>query len=725
MTSGTRSTAADGANAVVPGLGTALLAAALLALTLFVFNPASVYQNNVHEFSTSLTGLLRSAWPWALAAFAGYATLLFVLRRWVRWFAAALAVVLLVWLQSNLLSFSYGKLDGSGLDFEPNRWRSLYEIPLWLAAIGFALLRPRPIVANAAFVCGLLIAAQTVLALTTLPERSEAAASLQSREIPPRYFDYGGGTNVLHIVLDEFGSGLFDAVLEQHPEYADAFRGFTFYRDATGLFPTTNVSMHAILTGELYDYSEPLADQIARDLPRAGIAARLMESGYDAQLVGKYFLCRRMGYECRIVPGTSAEQAATNASLRLLDYGLFRAGPHLIKAALFDSSAQFLQSRFAVGDARMRTLPYQAVAFLRRAIAQLRADSALPPQYNYYHVALPHLPAVTNAECEFVGRQPFERASFMRQAVCATRLTAQLLEAMREAGVLESSLIVIHSDHGSWFDIQKVPETGPERPSAWDMSRSSALLLVKLPGASQPLQISDAPASLADVRPSILDALGLPDDTKETGGVPLKTLTEEQTRTRRYWGFEWKGVLAERDYLPVSREFSIRGSHWEQSNWQFAGTSSGTCRYALGQVVEFKANARLPFCVSIGLSAAEQQHTWTNGDRLALEFDIDLANYAGNGMTLSLRSGAFVPDGTPIQAALSVNGTLLQQATFDSQAMRELSIDVPHELVRAQMELQVAIKSPRRPVDLGINADPRNLGLRLYRLVLNNAPASN
>lgn len=707
-----------------------ILCALLLGLTLCVFNPGAVYQNNVHEFSTTLGGLLTIVWVWAVGAVLAVAALFFLLDRlgWYRLLAAGVMATLLVWVQSNLLTFSYGKLDGSGLDFAANAWRMGYELPIWLALLGFALWRPLPLLRNAALLAGLLIAAQTVLLLGSQP--SEDAEDLASRgQIPSDYFRYGSGTNVLHLVLDEFGSAMMDTVLNARPDLSNAFDGFTFYRDTTGLFPTTNVSMHAILTGQIYDYSEPLADQIARELPARSLAKVLADEGYDTHLVAKYYLCQRMGRECRIVPGTSAADKSYNDALQLLDFGLFRAAPHMVKQSFFGPGAELLQGRFAAGDEAMRTLPYQAVAFLEQAIAQSEVDESLPPQYNFYHVALPHLPAVTDVDCNYIGKQAFSKTTFLVQSECAAEITGRLLAKLKEIGVYDNTLIVIHSDHGSWFDIEKVAEKAPDRPSAWDMSRSSALLMVKPPRATGPLVVSDAPASLADIRPTMLAALKVPRDregvvplaARAAGGVNLAQLDDDAIRSRRYWGFEWKGALTERDFLPTSNQFSIRGPHSLQSNWFHQGASSGSCVYLIGEVLELNSVApRAPFCVSSGLSAPEAQHTWTSKSDVTLQFDIDNNSYAGNGLRLRLRSGAFVPDDVPLSAYVSLAGEELGVLRFESGTMRDFTFDIPQRLVETSMELNIKIESPRRPIDLGLGEDKRGLGLRLYQFALTN-----
>ena len=192
-------------------------------------------------------------------------------------------------------------------------------------------------------------------------------------------------------------------------------------------------------------------------------------------------------------------------------------------------------------------------------------------------------------------------------------------------------------------------------------------------------------------------------------------LSQEARRDRQYWGFEWKGALSERDFLPASDKYLIRGNHSDQDNWIHEGESAGSCIYTLGAVVDFRREASLPFCVSSGLSIAEAQHTWTKGPAVTLQFDLDLASYDDGDLKMRLRSGAFVPDEVPIEGTLSLGGEQLGEIRFTDGNLRDLFFTIPAELVSSSMEIRIAIDNPRRPYELGISTDKRALGLRLYQ----------
>jgi sulfatase-like protein len=697
--------------AIFAGFSVALL----LVGSIFILNPWTIYQSNIHEFNLPLGTLLGTFLPWVLTSMAIVIVVFGISARIpkTKRIAALISMVTLaLWIQSNLLTFSYGKLDGSALDFASNTWRLFYEIPFWCTAIALALWRPRFILRNTSFVSLLLVALQFIPILTT-SERAEQITRTPG-DIPNTYYDYSSDKNVLHLVLDEFGGRLMEEILANRPDLASHFDGFTFYRDTTGLFPTTNVSMHAVFTGNIYDYSEPLATYIGKDLPTNGLPVILAQQGYDTNLVAKTYLCHRIGRECRIVPGVSKEDKHFNQSIHLLDLSLFRALPHLFKSHVYRDGNWLLMSEMGRGDPRFQTLSYQAVAFLETAISETHLTSDIGPQYNMYHVALPHLPTIADAECNFIGKQPFEKASFLVQAECATLLTTQLMERLKNLGVYDNTEIIIHSDHGSWFDVTKVPLVSETTPIAWDMSRASALLMHKPRNSRGELVVSSAQASLADIRPTLLAADEI-DASSSNFGLNLADIDSSTVRERSYWAFSWKGVLAERDYLPEAKHFVIVGDHYDQANWNYVGSESGKCDYELDTDIKLIADAPSPpFCISIGMSQSETHHTWTNGNRVYVQFNLDKEN-TNQPLVMKLQAAPFMPDDTPLR--FTVNSRSIELGAFEltDDQLVNLSVEVPAELVLEKMDFEILIENPRRPIDLGINGDKRALGLRLTK----------
>jgi arylsulfatase A-like enzyme len=154
----------------------------------------------------------------------------------------------------------------------------------------------------------------------------------------------------------------------------------------------------------------------------------------------------------------------------------------------------------------------------------LREEPARPPrgQYVYAHAVLPHGPYVLAPDCRFVGKRELRRQhdeqglkeGYLGQAECALRLVARFLDQLRALGRYDAATIVIHADTGNrigFFD-ESVRDDGA-KTLGWNSyrlrSQVYALLAIKPPGASGPLEVRNTPTQLVDLFPTLLDLLDL------------------------------------------------------------------------------------------------------------------------------------------------------------------------------------------------------------------------
>ena len=82
-------------------------------------------------------------------------------------------------------------------------------------------------------------------------------------------------TERIYFVLDGFQSDAFEDIVEADRAQMDRqFSGFTFFRNHMGAFPTTIVSIPAMLTGSVYRNQEPLRRFIGDHSKRRRSSAR-------------------------------------------------------------------------------------------------------------------------------------------------------------------------------------------------------------------------------------------------------------------------------------------------------------------------------------------------------------------------------------------------------------------------------------------------------------------
>ena len=551
---------------------TVLFPSLLFPLQLLLFGSYTIYASNAAEFSAPFWSLLVHVTPWIAAIAATLALIGVVLpaRFFAHYVVLLVALGVTVWAQGNLMVGDYGVLNGQEIDWSGNDWRNRYELALWLGVPLVALIFARTLLSTAVFASRILIALQVVLlAYTAAQANPDDRAKWQGA--PDEIFELSTKQNVFHFVLDGFQSDAFEDIVEADRAHMDRqFSGFTFFRNHMGAFPTTVVSIPAMLTGSVYRNQEPMRRFIAQSFKKASLFGTLKSQGYRVDAVSGLLYDRASAttYYKLPTPYVTYETYVQFAGWQLADLALFRHAPHVLKPWIYNNQSWRLQNRFgdAVGTRGRRYGPVNGAAFLADYTSKMRVTHD-DPTYKYIHVAIPHWPVSVDANCEYIGAQSLRRPNYTGQSRCAVRRVGELLDRLRELGLYDNSLIVVSSDHG----VALPPEGFPGDRDIFggplsEMSGSSlALLVVKQPRSTGSLRISDAPSTISDVPATIVDTLGLKNPFP---GVSALKLDEHAPRPRQFASYVWSSSDWQADFLPYMDVFTVDGRVTEGSAWK-------------------------------------------------------------------------------------------------------------------------------------------------------------
>ena len=491
--------------------------------------------------------------------------------RWFRHYVAGLvAVGVVLWIQGNLIVGDYGVLNGEDIDWSSHAWRNRYEPVLWIALPATALVFARTLFPAAVFTSRVLIALQAaLLAYTAATSDPEARAKWQGP--PEAIFELSSKQNVFHFVLDGFQSDVFLDVVESDRAAMDRqFSGFTFFANHAGAFPTTVVSIPAMLTGRVYRNQEPMRRFINAALKRASIFNVMRGQGYQVDGVSglQYDRASATNYFRLPTPYVSYDAYVRSTAWQLADLGLFRHSPHLLKPAIYNDQNWRLQNAFgrgSVDNAGRRHLPVNGEAFLRDFTPRLRVAHDRPI-YKYIHVGIPHWPMTLDADCRYIGVKRASRELYTGQSRCAVKRIGEFLDRLRALGLYDSSMVLLSSDHG--IAIPPDGFTGDRDILGGPLSNLSgsahALLVVKPPLASGPLRVSAAPTMITDIPATIVDTMGLKNPFP--GASALK-LDEHAPRPRQFSVYPWSSADWRADHFPFMDVFTINGSLLDGSAW--------------------------------------------------------------------------------------------------------------------------------------------------------------
>jgi hypothetical protein len=656
-----------------------ILPALLVTLQLLLFGPHTIYAWNEAEFTASFWALARHLLLPASIVFVTLTGLGLALSgRWRRTYIALLfSLGIVSWVQANLLVADYGPLDGSAIDWSIQSWRNKYEVTLWLAVPAVAVLAAKKIAPVAPFGSGILVALQAALLIASTVQADRRTRAAAWRGPSESMFELSRKQNAFHLVLDGFHSDIFSEILEAERPLMDRdFSGFVFFEDHAGAFPTTMVSVPAMLTGTVYRNEAPLQEYIRNHFKKGSIFGTMRAQGYRVDDVSELPFDNLSATRFYRMPRpyVSYEAYTRFSAWQLADLSLFRHAPHILRSWIYNDQAWRLQNTFGEnygsGTSGRRYHPVNGAAVLDEFAHRMRVATN-EPMYKFIHVGIPHLPVAVNAACEFTGVRRFSRGAFRGQARCGVSRVAAFLNRLRTLGVYDSSLIVISSDHGISIPPRQFAHN--RRIPAGELSdlagKAMALLLVKPPGSSGPLRVSQAPTAITDIPVTVADALGV---EHRLPGTSVLKVAESVPRMRTFGSYVWDDEDWRADYFEHLDLLEIQGPLRDGNSWTLRSSlyppDTDEAQRARGLYEPHRSSSGIVYRWS-------GPNVFLHGPATARGFEIRIKSIAPKPQTVSVAAG----------------GRVLQRITLSDHRWVTLAhrLDPPADPANVWVELRV------------------------------------
>ena len=668
-----------------------LAPALFVVLPLSLFGPHAIHSGNEAEFAAPFwviaRPLLLTATVIGLSLIAIGIVLPSVLFR--PYVALLFGFGLVLWIQANFLVADYAAFNGAAIDWTRENWRNPYELTLWILVPLLSLLGARYLFPIAPFASGVLVALQTG-SLIVVAVQADARTTSEWSGPAESMFDLSSSRNAIHLVLDGFQSEFFHELLEEDRQTFDrSWAGAVFFADHTGAFPSTMVSIPAMLTGTVYRNERDLQKYV-RDHFESGSLFKSLRAGgfrvdsitemqYDHRSATRFYRMPR--------PYVSYREYVRFAAWQLADLSLFRHAPHLLRPAIFNGDEWRLQTWLGPGDTRSRRLhPVNGAAVLGEFAQRLKVATD-EPVYKYIHVGIPHLPIAVGADCQFTGILQASRARYKAQARCAlTRVTA-LMDRLKEAGVYDNTLVVISSDHGLGFTPRKFANNRQIPPGQLSTvaARAMALLVVKPAGSQGPVRISYAPTAITDIPATVLDALRV---AHSLPGEPALKLAENTARTRTFGMYNWEHENWSQEYFEAIDLMEIHGRLLDGNSWKQAGSL-----YAPDASAESRVRG--------------MHHTQRSSRGYEYRWSMPRAFFHAppDARTLRLRIRSIAPK--PQLVTFAIAGRELGRVTLSDQSWVNVEYAVPLAIEPEMRWVELTVEPPWRP-----RGEARRLGVQ-------------
>ena len=551
------------------------LYAAIASVYVALLGPLNIYLYNSEEFVSSPAELVGMLLLVVGILFLLLLCLLLLLPHKLKdmLFRIIAIAFLGAWALSTFLYGEYGRLDGAPLTIE--RWgllalaQSVIFLALTLLAVN---MRPGVLfrLVGLVFLISLMT---TAIDFFTLESKEKKNATT---ELPASLTQFSPEKNVLHVVLDELGSDLFFAALESDRELKRAFDGFTYFDNTLSVYPSTEMSIAALMTGAVYRNEEPKTEFLERLRQKKSGVRRLEAIGYE---MDSHTTCR-LGVLSRCSPTNSRilkQKIADIEALKLLDIFIFKSVPDFFKPNIYNHERWFFLGMHA-RNSYLKSHAGIAHLLFEKYLGQLTVSPDSSPRYQFFHSMVTHTPADLDASCKILEHSEQDRLTSIDFVKCGLGHFVSLLETLKWLGIYDQTMIVLSSDHGDhWqghqFDIEAFEDRGITKRM---LTRSSATLAIKPFDSRGPMAVSEAPVSLRDIPATILAAHGLEPESEATDGVrDVFSVGEEASREREFLHYKWEHKYWSASRLPPIITLKVNGDLKNPESWQILSERDG------------------------------------------------------------------------------------------------------------------------------------------------------
>lgn len=522
------------------------LVPACLLFTLLLFGPIELYLTNRQEFWFSIRTLLPVFGCTFVILSAFCSAVLFLLPRRVSGIllAALLTLTVCIYIDGVWLSQRYPLLTGNAVDWQALRPLGLLTAAVWVliaAVVVILYLKFRPLFITISFaVPGILLTVELSTLLMLLLTGNHASGTdavtyyYSSRDV----FSFSKQENVIVLMVDALEGPRFEDVCEYYGvDKAEAFPGFIYYPDTTGIGEYTQTSLTRMLTGNHFPVNVSQLDAIEQCFAKTTVYDRLSEDGFITRLFTYDSFATKAAKEkidnLSELSSVPHGIMAFTMSKQLMKLTLYRYMPHHLKkyfmrfSLVFDQDDAAFSDQYYVDDLSTWNL-------LEEDGIRNNVDWKLYSFYTFYGAHAPFRLTRERAYMDY-DSDVNEEYTVREQVAAVLNIIQSLFEKLRAAGLYEDAAIIVLADHGS--------------RAAY---RFNPVFMVKFPGESKGFAVSETPVS-TDMQYLPL-ILGIADGSCRTRDEFEALCAGNETRTvyRYDYSDRWEGAAASRLDIDVN-----------------------------------------------------------------------------------------------------------------------------------------------------------------------------
>jgi hypothetical protein len=565
------------------GISIALIASTLV-LQLVFFAPLSILAQNFGEFSVRFIDLVLVH----LAISAGLIILILLVIRIVKVPILPAVMTLLSTIAFLEARFFLSAADHHPFNGQPFDWDALQHlsnielgVTAVLAVAFVAIYKRIKLLSTVSLFILLFLTAGFVFTLVINWEPLQTTRDIGATDALyyDQFYRLSDQRNVIHIVPDQAQGALLHDILSNDDErYSRAFDGFTLFTQAQGQYESTYPTVLLYMSGEAPRPDHDLVlnlpftrEYIAETLEQSSIVTLLSQNAFNTFgfqfhpgifCQGSYTACT--GTHDEVFAGVPANSSARRLVLTVrtaLDLALFQTTPIVVRKRVYDNGRWFFRKL------DKNTATHSGI--LDIFTSKMRVGN-YPFSYNYFHHAGAHAPLLFDRNCSYTGPRDINLENQREQVKCTLLQLENMVDALKELGVYDQTMIVINGDHGTPELPVSYPRQSGNTISDALMGKASALVLIKPPGERGRLSFSNKAVTTGDIPATIAGELGIENSYP---GVQMFKHEPAPDRERYFFTYDSGSQVHYLQALPNMKRYRIRGNLFDERDWVLPDTT--------------------------------------------------------------------------------------------------------------------------------------------------------
>lgn len=534
----------------------------VFSFIIFLFNPIDIVANNAQEFSFALSDIIGGI---LLSFFASFAILFAVLMIFNKYILNIITSLLLsVFISDYIYNLTVGKGTLVSGDVRIDYGKSTTIFLIIIIAVAYALFLAGVLLKNkwkniCAFICVLLIAMNSATLVSDFATKdflNKNGAAISYALSEKNLFGVSKKENVVYFLFDRFDTKFYDEVVNDNPNYfSKSLDGFTYFDNAVSTFSRTYPAVAGLITGVTYDGNTPSNEYFKKAYTTSPFLKDLKSNGYDINI-----------YADRYYEYSDAECFKDTVSNATKINGYTPDKTNILKYLLSLSDARTIACK-------MPTLLFrQTASGTVLTLSKLNSEDKIyhdddaklyknlkssglhytnsDKNYTFIYLHGTHSPYTLDADAQRV-----ESSTSKEQTMGSFKIIADYIDQMKKLGVYDNSTIVITGDHGyPYTDVDPLLE-------CTDTGTKTAVFVKPKSSKTSGLSVSHAPASVADIIPTIVKDTGM--KTSTDYGESLFDIAQDSARKRIYYHSRLTG-----NSKLILDKYTITGDAANIKNWK-------------------------------------------------------------------------------------------------------------------------------------------------------------